>query len=246
MSFILSKILIFFLKPIVWIAIIILLAAGLKKHRKKFAIVACFLFFFFSNSFIVGVITNWYEASYPPNAKYDVGIVLGGYSAYNKKTKKIAFSWASDRLFQAISLYKEGKIDKILLSSGSANLLDTTIKEADLTVDFLHEIGLADSAIMVENMSRNTLENAKNSLAIIKRWKPDAKVLVITSAWHVPRARLIFDRFAKSSIDYYPTNFSGKTDYELADFILPNAAALSAWELLLKEWVGYLVDRIRN
>lgn len=204
------------------------------------------LFIFFSNGFIVGKITNLYEARYPKPQHYDVGIVLGGYSSYNERTNQIAFGSSGDRLFQAIKLFKEGKIQKILLSSGSANLLDTTIKEANLTVRYLKQLDIPDSVIMIEDRSRNTVENARYSLAMIQKQDPNAKILVITSAWHIPRSRLIFDKISKSKLDYYPTNFVGKTKYELYDFILPEGAAFLNWDMLLKEWVGYVVDYIRS
>ncbi len=246
MIFILSKIFIFLLRPIVWILALFIIAFFFKKRRKQFLFTGIMLFLFFSNSFIVGRITNWYEAKYPKLKHYDVGILLGGYSSYNERTHEIAFGQSSDRLFQTVKLYNAGAIKKILLSSGSANLLDTIVKEADLTVGFLKQIGIPDSVILIENRSRNTIENARYSLEFIRKQIPKAKILVITSAWHIPRARLIFDKTAKAKLDYYPTNFIGKTDYEISDFILPEASAFLNWDMLLKEWVGYLVDYIRS
>lgn len=247
MIFILSKILLFLIKPIVWIFVFLIFAIASKqpKQRKRYLVCALIVFFVFSNAFIVGKIINSYEASYPKAGKYDVGIVLGGFSGLNKRNNEIAFNWAGDRLFQAIALYKKGQIKQILLSSGSANLLDKHVKEADLAIKYLKLIGIPDSAILIENQSRNTIENARYSLALIAKNNPKAKVLVITSAWHIPRAKLIFDKQAKQKIEYYPTNFSGKTEFELSDFIIPNASALSSWEMLFKEWMGLAVDWIR-
>ena len=247
MIFILSKILSFLIKPIVWIFVLLIFAIASKqpKQRKRYLVLALIVFFFFSNSFIVSKILNSYEAGYPKKGKYDVGIVLGGFSGLNKRNNEIAFNWAGDRLFQAIALYKKGQIKQILLSSGSANLVDRKIKEADLAIKYLKLIGIPDSAILIENQSRNTVENARYSLALIAKSTPKAKVLVITSAWHIPRAKLIFDKQAKQKIEYYPTNFSGDTEFDLSDFIIPDASALGTWEMLFKEWMGLAVDRIR-
>jgi uncharacterized SAM-binding protein YcdF (DUF218 family) len=248
MIFILSKLLLLLIKPIVWIFVLLIFAIATKnpKKRKRYLILSLIFFFFFSNDLIVGKIMNSYETGYPKTQHYDVGIVLGGFSGLNKRNNEIAFSGASDRLFQAIALYKKGEINKILLSSGSANLIDKEVKEADLAVKYLRLIGIPDSAILIENQSRNTIENAKYSLALIEKKNPDAKVLVITSAWHIPRAKLIFDRQAKHKIEYYPTNFARSTDFEFGDFIIPSAAALETWELLFKEWIGLAVDRVRS
>ncbi|MFC3560404.1 YdcF family protein [Pedobacter jamesrossensis] len=189
---------------------------------------------------------NAYQADYPPkNKKYDVAIVLGGFSGLNKRNNEISFGNSSDRLFQAIALYKKGIVSKILLSSGSANLVDTSAKEADLALAYLKLINIPDSAILIENKSRNTVENAEFSLALIKKHHPTAHILVITSAWHIPRAKLIFNKKSKE-IDFYPTDFRGETEYSFGDYFIPNASALSGWDTLLKEWIGLLVDKIRS
>ncbi|GAA4210232.1 YdcF family protein [Pedobacter jeongneungensis] len=248
MFFILSKILLFLIKPILWVGVLLILALAVKspKRKKQFLILSLIVFFFFSNGFIAGKIINSYEAGYPKNQQYDVGIVLGGFSGLNKRNNEIAFNWTSDRLFQAIALYKKGQIKQILLSSGSANLIDKEVKEANLALKYLKLIGIPDSAILIENQSRNTIENARYSLALIAKKNPKAKILVITSAWHIPRAKIIFDKQAKHKIEYYPTNFSRGTEFELGDFIIPNTSALGTWEMLFKEWIGLAVDRYRR
>ncbi|TCO30686.1 uncharacterized SAM-binding protein YcdF (DUF218 family) [Pedobacter psychrotolerans] len=246
MIFIFSKLFIFFLRPLVWVFAILIFSCFAKKRKRQLLITGIVLFFFFSNNFIVGKVSNIYEAAYPKKQNYNVGIVLGGYSSYNKRINQIALGASGDRLFQALRLFKSGNIQKILISSGSANLLDTTVKEADLTLGFLKQMNIPDSAILIENRSRNTVENAKYSLALIKKYQPNAKILVITSAWHIPRTKLIFNKLSDNKIDYYPTNFIGKTDYDLPDFIIPDAAAFSNWDILLKEWVGCAVDYARS
>ena len=249
MFFILSKILLFLLRPFFWFCAFLLLAfiANSERRKKQFFVSAICILLFFANIFIVSEILNLYEPSYPKgNKNYDVGVVLGGFSGLNKRNNEIKFGGASDRLLQAISLYKKGRIGKILLSSGNANLIDTKVKEADLATEYLKLIGIPDSAIIVENLSRNTVENAKFSLNKIEVLKPGASVLVITSAWHIPRAKLIFNKNSTKQIDYYPTDFRGETDYEPADYFLPNSTAFDNWNILLKEWVGLVVVKIRS
>ncbi len=199
----------------------------------------------FSNSVIVGSVLNAYEACYPKLGKYDVGIVLGGFSNINLRNNNIEFNCSGDRLFQAIKLYKRGVIHKIMIASGNANLFDNNVKEACLAAKYMKEIGIPDSTIFIENSSRNTLENAKNSARQISKKYTNPKILVITSAWHIPRASLIFDRTFNKKLSYYPTNFEGKTRFDFSDFIIPNAGALGTWPKLFKEWIGLAVDRWR-
>lgn len=247
MIFFFSKVLLFLIKPIVWVFVILILAIKTKdqKKRKKRLWISVIVLFVFSNNFLASEILSYYEAPYPTPQKHDVGIVLGGFSDLNKRNNQIEFGVSGDRLFQAISLYKKGEIKKIMVSGGSGNLLDTTVKEADLARDYLKLIGIPDSSVLIENTSRNTIENAINSLAIVKKYKPNAKILIITSAWHIPRARLIFDRLSSNKLSYYPTNYLSNRDYDIRSFIIPDPLALNSWELLIKEWIGLIVDRIR-
>lgn len=237
----------FLIKPIIWILALLIAALIAKKQitRKKLLLLALVLFLLFSNGFIFGKVAYWYEPDYPSARHYDVGILLGGFSSHNKRNNSIEFESSGDRLFQTIKLYKTGRIAKILISSGSGNLIDKSVKEADLALKYLKQIGIPDTAIIIENQSRNTLENAQYSLKLIDQYKSNAQILVITSAWHIPRTQLIFNRFSKSHLDYYPTDFEGKTAFDLDDFIIPSAAALSGWEKIIKEWVGLGVDRFR-
>jgi len=138
-----------------------------------------------------------------------------------------------------------GDIDKILISGGSSNLSDQEGKEATVAAAYLRKIGIPDTAILIENQSRNTVENAKFSRRLVEKVNPSAKVLVITSAWHIPRVRVIFSKYFKGEIYYYPTNYMGKTSYSLSDILLPSVNALISWQLIFKEWIGLFVDRFR-
>ncbi|WP_316735997.1 YdcF family protein [Pedobacter aquatilis] len=186
-----------------------------------------------------------YEAKYPPQRKYDIGILLGGFSKSNKDGE-LAVSDRGDRLIQTIHLFKTGVVKKILISGGSGKLIGTEPIEADITLKYLKDIGIPDSSIIVENKSKNTIENAKYSVELANNYRPNASVLIITSAWHIPRSKMIFNRAFKRELDYYPTDYIGKESYDISDYYMPDAGALAAWQYILKEWVGCVVDRFRG
>ncbi len=247
MVFFLSKVLLFLIKPLIWACCLLVWAlfTRSKQRRKRLVQLGLLVLFVFSNGFIFGKVAHWYEAGYPPKSTYDIGMVLGGFSGLNDRNQQISFSGSSDRLFQTLALYKSDTIKKILITSGNASLTGTGIKEADLVKVYLQKIGVPDSAIIVENQSRNTIENAANSYLLLKKEKLMPKILVITSAWHIPRAKLIFSKYFGENLNYYPTNFIGKNEFGWTDFIIPNGDTLSNWELLFKEWIGLLVDKFR-
>ena len=247
MIFILSKLLIFLLQPIIWIFGILVFAiiSNKDRRRKHLFTLSAILLFVFSNSFLIGKIYNFYEPTYQENHQYDVGVLLGGFS---KSTQHgaLAVNERGDRLIQTIHLFKTGVIKKILVSGGSGKLIGNESIEADYVSKYLKQIGIPDSSIIVENRSKNTIENARYSAELIREYKPGAKILVITSAWHIPRSKMIFNKAFNQELAYYPTDYIGKEKYDISDYYMPNADALSYWQFILKEWVGCIVDRIRS
>ena len=110
MFFIISKLLSFLSKPIIWVFILLISALIFKKRRQKILFITLFTFYFFTNDFIADNCSRVWET--PPKEisslknNYKHGIVLGGYSSYNKKTEHINLNASGDRLISAIELYK--------------------------------------------------------------------------------------------------------------------------------------------
>ncbi len=246
MTFFLSKFLLFLIRPLVWIVALALYAlfTKSKRYKKKALIGAIILLLFFSNKFILGQVASWYEPKTPVLTHYDIGLLLGGFSSYNEETGSLKAQFSGDRLVQTIKLYHQGKIDKILMSGGSGSLLERNEPEALYTLSYLRSIKIPDSVVIIEKDSRNTKENFAYADRIVKSLnKPNAKILVITSAWHIPRTKLLAEKQGFKNVDYYPTN-SLRDNYSFEDYLLPQASAINGWELLLKEWIGYVVSKV--
>ncbi len=243
MFFYLSKILLFIIKPMVWI-FVLLFGALLTKNevkRKRRLLIATILLFLFSNNFLVNEVFLLYEdsGSPEPDSTYETGIVLGGFSNRDKSLGRTVFFEANDRLMQALKLYHEGRIKRIMISSGSAAVIGEKIKEGDAVRDYLKSIHIPDSAVIIENESRNTLENIRNSFSKLDSMKLTGKTLIITSAWHIPRVRLCTKG---KKVDFFATNYISdkKRDYSPVNLLVPSPKALLNCELLIKEWVGYI------
>src|SRR5262249_4612809 len=74
---------------------------------------------------------------------------------------------------------------RILFSGGSAALIDGDA-EAKFALPLLESLGVARDRITLEDHSRNTVENAVYSKAIVQP-KPGERWLLVTSAYHMPR-----------------------------------------------------------
>jgi uncharacterized SAM-binding protein YcdF (DUF218 family) len=252
MFFFFSKILYFLLTPLFWIAFLFLLSFIIKKpaRARKFRIAAFACLMFFSNNFFVDLLIKGWERPEQPvltQTSYAAGVVLGGGMAvYDKEHNKVIFRDNTDRFLQAVALYKKGVIKKIVISGGAGSLVYKDMLEAPLISGYLAEIGIPACDLLVDSLSDNTYENARNTGVILKNNFPAEKVLLITSSLHMKRSAACFRR-QLVIFDEYPTNkITGMTRKDIGYYLVPDADAFSRWEKLLHEMLGYLVYDIKG
>ncbi len=249
MFFFLSKILLFLIKPLIWVLILLLgaLFTGDEVKKKRRLIFGILMLYLFSNNFLVNEVLLLYEdrGSSELDSTYEVGLVLGGFSKKDTALGRTVFYEANDRLMQALKAYKQGKIKRLMISGGNSQIINPVLKEADAVREYLLETGIPDSCIIVENKSRNTFENIVYSKAILDSLGIGKKVLLFSSAWHLPRVQLCLNNHMDA--DLFATHFLSdkKRDTTLSNLLVPTAAALSNTELLMKELVGYLFYMIK-
>lgn len=108
---------------------------------------------------------------------YDIGIIFGG------------ISMIPYRVEEGIRLYKQQQIKKILVSGKNPFFCFKENSEAEKMYKYLINHGVPKEDIIIENKARNTLENIKYSLNLLKK-DYDIKSLsfvLITSDFHVKR-----------------------------------------------------------
>lgn len=253
MFFFFSKLFLFLIQPINWIVALLLFAVFTKNEKWKtrsrnFALI---LLLFFTNRFVCNLAIKSWETDVQPISElrqdYDIGIVLGGYSNFNLEPKeRYHFNSSANRLTQSIELYKAGKIKKILVTGGSGSWLNETPNEAEEIKPFLIKMGVLENDIIVEPLARNTHENATFTKQILQKNYPDASCLLITSAFHMRRSKACFQK-EKIQFSPFSTDILGEENHLSANFIfIPNPDSLSLWNLLIKEWIGVIVYRLKG
>ncbi|TNE55223.1 MAG: YdcF family protein [Bacteroidetes bacterium] len=249
MFFILSKLFYFLLSPFVWFIIALLFAFFSKKDkRRKIArYLSLGILIFFSNAVIFLEVERWWEVPATPLKQvenYDVGIVLGGMFEYNQDVKELSVRRGADRIWQALNLYKMGKIRKILISGGSGYVSDRGLSEGSQLKEVLLRWGIPKEDLLQESISRNTYENAVECKKLLSNKYSNKKqrVLLITSGQHMRRARAIFKKqgldCATFSTDLY--SFQNR-NYHFDHYVVPSIKTIAEWTPLIKEWVGYIV-----
>ena len=248
MFFILSRFCYFFLAPFNWILILFIVWLVTKNRRlkKRLLFAIAIIALLFSN----GYLENEAELAWQVNKsgltqgkQYEAGILLGGMAGYDRY-KVAHFSGASDRFIQTNSLYHQGIIKKIIVSSGNASLFIKEPGEADfLTAEFI-KAGVSPKDILTEDKSRNTFENATFSKHIIDSLHLKGPYVLISSANHLPRALRVFKK-ANLDVVPYPCAFHAThKNYDVQDYIVPSLGVLLDWESLIKETFGTAIYRL--
>jgi uncharacterized SAM-binding protein YcdF (DUF218 family) len=201
---------------------------------------------FFSNPFIYKFINDLWTVKYVDlKEKYDYGILLGGMIDIESTSDNILFLKNNDRLLNTIELFSEKKIKKILIS-GASGSLNSELKEAEILKKYLVKIGIPDSCVLVENLSKNTYENAiycNKKLTQINTSKI-INCLIITSDYHIRRSLACFK---KTNLNAYPyVKKPTIKHFDLEYIIVPQSSALFSWKILLHEMVGYFTYKLLN
>jgi uncharacterized SAM-binding protein YcdF (DUF218 family) len=182
-----------------------------------------------------------YQAN-PQLNQVDGIIVLGG--AENVRLASIwqqtSVNAAGERLLALLALLQRYPQAKVVFTGGSGSMTAQHYKSADMVHAMLQRYDVSLEQVTFESKSRNTHENALFSKTLLQPSR-DATWLLVTSAWHMPRAMAVFCQ-ADWAVLPYPVDFRSLKDHLLRldwDF----AKHLVNLNQAVKEWVGLLAYR---
>ena len=164
----------------------------------------------------------------------------GGVSPPSGRATDINLGAAADRVWYAARLFHAGKAPLLLLSGGS-DPQRHAFSEARAMAVFLQDLGVPAPALVLEEDSRNTLENAAFSAKLLNE-RGIRHVLLVTSALHMPRALALLSAQGLQ-VEPAPTDFEADSLPPGALAWLPDAEALDGSGRAMKEWVGKWVGR---
>ncbi|NLF52723.1 MAG: YdcF family protein [Leptolinea sp.] len=259
----LSKFLPLFIYPVGLSTLLILL--GLLFFRKQnVSRLAFFLAFLVlvicGNRWISYILARSLEWQYLPDStathSADAIVVLGGgtESALPPRSS-VELNSAGDRLIHAAEIYKSGAAPVLLLSGGKIEWMES-IEDSPASdmKDIIQKLGIPDQALILQPKSRNTYEDAVFSAEILKG-KGAKRIILVTSAMHMPRSVALFKKQGLEVIpaptDYTITEdgwtrvFSPNLETFLTN-LLPNSSSLGLTTSVLKEYIGYVVYYLRG
>mgnify|MGYP001799352386 CR=1 FL=1 len=249
MFFVLSKLLRFVTSPTTWLILLAVYAIWTKNpRRRKVALTTLVgLLLFFTNPFISNLIMAGWETKpvpYQSVEHHQYGVLLTGVTVSNQEpADRTHYQKGADRVLHTIDLWKKGIIDKIVVTGGSGLIAGSDLSEAASIKRTLLTAGIPEMVIMLETAARNTAENALYTKELIGTTQ---KVLLITSAFHMRRASGCFEKVGFKVTPFATDLYSTPTTWEPDSWLYPKSSALYKWEILTKEWVGYLVYLVRG
>lgn len=178
---------------------------------------------------------NRYPQPAPPD-RVDGIVVLGGGldGPLSDARGQPALTEAAERLTAAVALARRYPEARIVFSGGEGTLLPQGHAEADASVAFFTALGVPRERLIIENRSRNTWENALFAREAAQP-KPGEAWLLVTSAWHMPRALGCFRRVGWEVLPW-PVDYRTNPRRLVPGFAL--GENLAALDLVAKEWVG--------
>jgi uncharacterized SAM-binding protein YcdF (DUF218 family) len=146
---------------------------------------------------------------------------------------------APDRIVAAAALARQYPNARIIFTGGSGNLISNDAREADYAGAIFESLGIDKSRLIMERRSRNTLENALFTKAIVEP-KPGERWLLVTSAFHMPRSVGLF-RKAGFPVEPYPVDWRVGTSTSDMFSLTPSAGdGFGRTETAVREWIGLL------
>jgi uncharacterized SAM-binding protein YcdF (DUF218 family) len=166
------------------------------------------------------------------------GIVVLGGAVEQRLTEARglpALNGAAERMTEPVALLRRHPEARLVFTGGTASLAPGALSEADVARQLWLDLGVPAERMSFESESRNTHENAVNTLRVV-RPKPGETWLLITSASHMPRSMGVF-RKAGWRITAWPVNYRTGADSGVwLETSFP--VRLQEFEWGTREWLG--------
>ena len=180
------------------------------------------------------------ENRYPVNPeldKVDGIIVLSGAldPVRSALWDQVVVGGASERNFAFIELARKFPAAKLVYSGGSGRMINQQYKAADVARRLFNHQGMDLSRILFERESRNTWENGLFSKKLVNP-KMGEKWVLITTAWHMPRAVSVFCKIGWDVIPF-PVDYQSERG-NLLRVDWGGVSNMSGLAVGVKAWVG--------
>ena len=221
--------------------VITVILIGLIRNKKKLIYIAIGLLYIistpiFSNNFFKLVEGNEYRKPISAIGNADAIVVLSGMLEMNEVEDSTYIEWGDpDRFFGGIDLFKAGKANKLVFTGGKMPWDKVQKTEGEVLKEYAIKIGIPQENILITKDVENTADEAKAVKELIGSQK---KIILVTSAFHMYRAKKLFEKQGFNVVTY-------KVDFKtirnkkitILDF-MSSTKNLIFTEIVIRELIG--------
>jgi uncharacterized SAM-binding protein YcdF (DUF218 family) len=264
----LNKLLPVFFSPIVLVCVAIVVGAILRQRRWSIAGAVCLLVA--SLPIVADRLFAWSQASVVPSdlaetvrsavtsndaqLPADAIVVLGGAMSYVRPAGEPIAEWgdAVDRVFGGIALARAERAPRLIFLGGSSIGQEGLPSEGDRARELAIQAGIPADRVEVSPQALNTAEEAATirkmfgvtEAAAVRTASARPKIILVTSAFHMPRAKVTFETEGFEVLPY-PVDFRAPVRRMTLMEWLPSPDALEKTDLVIREALGRAYFRLR-
>lgn len=179
-----------------------------------------------------------------PGDRVDGIIILGGFEDgwVTGGRGSLHLNMAAERLTEGVRLARAFPDARIVFTGGSGTLWRSGEVATGPVSDYLRSLGIAADRIVLEGKSRNTHENAVYTKKVLDP-KPGERWILVTSAYHMPRAMGVF---RKEGFDVVPyaVDYRTRGPEDATRMFDSVPAGFMRSDLAVKEWIGLVSYRV--
>ncbi len=255
LMYLISKLLPLFLLPL-GIALILSILKVLFKVKKADILSITILYIFslgiVSEKFWEWIEYPWQRLKVEQIENGDAIVVLSGGGKVLAPGKANIYEWNDpDRFLAGIDLFKQKKAPKLIFTGGSSPLRKKMPLEGELYKQEAIKYGIPSKAISSTSLVFNTAQEAieVNNLLKLNQNELPKKIILVTSAFHMKRAKKAFERQGlivyPFPVDFKSTNSSKGFELMNPYNWIPNSASLHRTSKALREVLGRIIYNIK-
>ena len=221
------------------------------KRNVKFIYSAFVLLFVFSNGLLANGLWKlleypWKRLDYSIVKSSDGIVVLSSGRSLPQGNSKIIEWGDPDRFFAGIDLYKANKSTRLIFTGGINPLFPGLPPEGDIYIKEAISLGIPKKDLFTTYSVTNTLQEAKAVKKILNNEISSSRkeIILVTSAFHMKRAKKVFEREGIVVLPY-PVDF--KSSKSLSSSLrnplkwVPSSASLSKNSSAIREIIGRII-----
>jgi uncharacterized SAM-binding protein YcdF (DUF218 family) len=203
--------------------------------------------------FAVRSAEGWAERAQAIDApRADAIVVLSGGRVVAPGVAAVSEWEDADRFYGGVELFKAGKAPRLVFTGGWLPWEPKANPEGEILTEYAKALGVPAKDIVTTGVVVNTAEEAQAVAALLHRQAigtaqgAPPRILLVTSAFHMPRAQRLFER-AGLKVVPFPVDFKVSAGSELGSMdFLPSAGAMAQTEMAWREMYGHLYYWVRS